>query len=314
MIAHLRQGARRIVVTGASGWIGLVTLEYLLDELGEDDFRRSVACFGSTGRTLELRGGRKVEQRPLDEIVTLAAKPTWLFHFAFLTKDRALDMDEAAYRAANDAISQRVLATLDTIGVDGLFLASSGAAYRAEDATATPDMRLYGAMKRDDEERFATWAKRSRRALVIARIFNVTGPYINKHQAYAFASFLLDALAGRTIEVRAPHAVVRAYVPIREVISLGFALLASLRSGGVLRFDTGGEPMELTEVAQAIAAAVSGGDVRRAVIGNAPADIYHGDVESYAKLLAANDISSTPLSEQILDTMTYLKTLAGCAA
>lgn len=314
ILAHLRQGARRIVVTGASGWVGLATLECLLDALGSEAFARQVVCFGSVARTLALRGGKIVEQRPLAEIASLPAQPSWLLHFAFLTKDRAIDMDEAAYRAANDAISHRVLGALDAIGVDGVFLASSGAAYRADDAAAAPEMRLYGAMKREDEDRFAAWAERSAKTLVIARIFNVTGPYINKHQAYAFASFLLDALAGRTIEVRAPRAVVRAYVPIREIIALGLSLLASAQPGMVIRFDSGGTPMELAEVAQAIAAALPGAGVHRAAIGIAQADIYHGDVDAYANLLSAHGIPSTPISEQILDTMTYLKTLAEDAA
>jgi nucleoside-diphosphate-sugar epimerase len=65
-------------------------------------------------------------------------------------------------------------------------------------------MRLYGSLKREDEERFAAWADAAGKRAVIARIFALTGPYINKPGAYAIASFLADAMAARPVEVRAP--------------------------------------------------------------------------------------------------------------
>ena len=79
---------------------------------------------------------------------------------------------------------------------------------------------------------------------MIARLFNLSGPYINKHQAYALAQFILDAQAGRPVEVRAPKPVYRSFVSIRELMSLAFALLGQSTSG-VTRFDSGGEVLEL---------------------------------------------------------------------
>lgn len=302
---EMARGTQRIIVTGAGGWLGRATLELLAEALG-DQFERRVVCYGTNTRLLELRGGRRIEQAPLHTICDLAPQPSWLLHFAFLTKDRAAEMTEAEYRAANDAISDVVLGALDAVGVDAVFLTSSGAAYRAADSAAAPALRLYGDMKLADESRFAAWAARSDKRLVIGRIFALTGPYINKHEAYAMASFMLDGLAGRPVTVRAPRAVVRAYVAIRELMSLVFALLGEQRNG-IVRFDSGGEPLELAEVAAAVARAFPGATVERAAITASDTDRYHGDAETYAALLAERGITPVPLAQQVEETIDYLR-------
>jgi UDP-glucuronate decarboxylase len=292
----------RIVVTGAGGWLGLATLELLHDALG-DAFDTRVVAFGSSARTLHLRDGT-VTQRPLAQLAALPPAPTWVLHYAFLTKDRAAVMDDDAYVAGCVAIRETVLAALDPIGAEAVFVASSGAAERADDAAASREMRLYGRLKRDDEEAFAGWAKTTGKCAVIARIFNLTGPYINKHAAYAVASFILDTLSGRTIAVRAPREVIRGYVPIRELVSLALVLLAE--GDGVSRFATGGEPLDLGEVAHAVADAL-GGTVDRAAITDANADRYVGDADGYAALLSHYGIAPVALNRQIAETADYLR-------
>lgn len=296
---------RRVVITGAGGWLGLATLDSLAAALGAQ-FARRVVAFGSSARTLQLQDGTRIEQRPLTEIAQLPTAPTFVLHFAFLTKDRAEAMDEVAYRAANTAIGDQVLAALEPIGAEAVFIASSGAAYKADDAAASPAMRLYGELKLAEEERFAAWAREHGRRAVIARIFNVTGPYINKHQAYALASFILDGLAGRPIVVRAPRRVVRGYVPIDELISLGLAEMAAAPEG-VLRFDSGGQALDLGEVAQVVADQFAGTTVDRAAITDAQADLYFGDDGAYQAALSRHGIVARPLAEQVAKTIDYLR-------
>lgn len=300
----LAQSGKRIVVTGAGGWLGLATLDSLASALG-DDFTSRVVAFGSATRVLALRDGLALPQRPLDELAQLEPQPTWVLHFAFLTKDRAETMDEAAYRAANAAIRETVLSHLTQIGAEAVFVASSGAAYKAQDPDASAAMRLYGELKAEDEARFAAWGETAGKRVVIARIFNVTGPYINKHQAYALASFILDGIAGRPIEVRAPRRVVRGYVPIAELISLALAEMGAGDTGTV-RFDTGGEPLDLGDVAQVVAAQFADGIVRRAPIVEPQADIYHGDPARYAMLLQRHGMVPEALATQVAKTIDYL--------
>jgi len=299
----LAADGRRLVITGAGGWLGLATLDLLGAALG-DDLPKRVRAFGSTARTLRLSDGTPILQRPLADLPWLPQEPTIVLHTAFLTKDRAEAMDEAQYRAANAAISQTVLNALGPIGAQALFLASSGAAAKADDSQASPAMRLYGAMKREDEDRFAQWAQDTGHTAVIARLYALAGPRINKPQAYAIASFMLDALAARPIAVRSPREVVRAYAAIREVMSLSFALI--LQGQGVTRFDSGGTPLELAQVAAQVAALVPGASVTRAPITDPASDIYHGDGEAYAGLLAQHAITPVPLQDEIARMLDWI--------
>lgn len=297
---------RRIVVTGAGGWLGLATLELLAATLG-DAFPKRVAAFGSSTRALRLRDGTQVLQRPLADMGWLPEAPTLILHLAFLTKDRAEAMDEKAYRAANRAITQTVLDALKPIGAQALFLASSGAAAKANDPAASPAMRLYGAMKRDDEDVFAHWAQNTGHRAVIGRVHAISGPHMNKPEAYALASFMRDALDGRPIAVRAPHRVIRSYVAIRELMSLVFALLLDADSG-IERFDSGGDPLELEDVAQAVADAVPGAQVARAPITSDKVDRYHGDGPHYAALLARHGIAPVDLATQLHEALADFRT------
>ncbi len=306
--AALSADDQHIAVAGAGGWIGLATLDLLEQALG-DRIADRVSCYGSAARTLTLRSGRQVRQAPLSDLGTLDAQRIWLLHFAFQTKDRAEAMSEEAYRAVNDAISATVLEAATRLPVEAMFIASSGAASKAADPLASPAMRRYGQMKLDDEARFTAWAQQHGRRAVIGRIFNITGPYINKHQAYAIANFITDALADRPIAVRAPREVFRAYVAIRELMSLVFTLMAD-RSAPVVRFDSGGEAMELGAVAQAVAQAIGGGTVERATVTDPVADRYFGDDTSYAGLRRAHGVEAVPLDRQILETADYMRGLA----
>ncbi|HUD91921.1 NAD(P)-dependent oxidoreductase [Sphingobium sp.] len=306
--AALAADDQHIAVAGAGGWIGLATLDLLEQALG-DRIADRVSCYGSATRTLTLRSGRELQQAPLGALKMLDARRIWLLHFAFQTKDRAEAMSEQAYRAVNDAISATVLEAATTLPVEAMFVASSGAATKANDPLASPAMRLYGQMKLDDEDRFADWARVHGRRTVIGRIFNITGPYINKHQAYAIANFIMDALADRPIAVRAPREVYRAYVAIRELMSLIFALMAG-RSTPVARFDSGGEAMELGGVAQVVARTLDGGSVERAPITDPVPDRYIGDDTVYAALRRSHGIKAVTLDRQIIETADYMRGLA----
>lgn len=302
--AALRQSEHRVVLTGASGWLGRSTLELLHDALREQ-FAERVFCFGSTQADVHLSSTQIVTQRPLVELANLSRHPTLLLHFAFLTKDRAEAMRESDYRSANQAIRQLVLDALEPIGVEAAFLASSGAAHFADDLLATPAMRLYGELKREDEAAFTTWSEARDRRLIIARIFNLSGPHINKLPSYALSSFILDALAGGPVVVKARHEVRRGYVAIRELMSLAFALLLD-QARGVTQFDSGGQDVELGELASLIASSMNC-PVERPLSGVGRADIYLGDDRAYRRLLDRYGIEGVSLTDQISETFAFLK-------
>lgn len=305
--ASLRHDARRIVITGAGGWIGRATLDLLVRCLGHDTARERVRCFGSQRRQIELAPHIHFQQLPLELIGELSSCPTLVLHLAFLTKDKVAGMFEEEYRRANRELSLTLRQSLDAIGADRLFLASSGAAAFADDRNASADLRTYGQLKRDDEILFAAWANGapSRRA-VTTRIFNLSGPFINKQGTYALAGFIRDALNGRPISVKATRPVVRSYVAIRELMSVVFGEILAKRGDPVVQFDSGGMPIEIGELARCVSESLGPVAIDRDPISWIRADHYVGDGRRYGDLLATHGVEAVELGDQILETAAFL--------
>jgi len=297
----LRSSRYRIIVTGAGGWIGKATLELLNNALGSLAFSERVVAFGSAARAIRISDELSVDQRPLGELAQLPAAPSLVLHLAYLTKDRVSGMDEEQYRAANSRLRQTVLDALDAIDARAIFVASSGAAARADDPAAPFAMQLYGSLKKADEDAFAKWAEQRHRRAVICRIFALSGPHMNKHDTYALASFIKDALAGEPITIRADFPVFRSYVAIRELMSLVFALMVE-SSEGVVRFDSGGEPLEMQRIAEIVAETLGSPTIVRPALTLNEVDQYVGDDARYRALLDRYGIGHLPFVQQVVET------------
>jgi nucleoside-diphosphate-sugar epimerase len=310
-VARLRQGPWRVVVVGAGGWLGLATLELLHGLFGEH-FSERVKAFGSSGRTLSLRGGVTVDQQPLSSLADLPPSPTLVLHLAFLTQEKAKAMPEADYIATNRAISGAVLAALDSLGAEGVFLPSSGAVYMVDQPRAQASMRLYGRLKREDEDAFADWSRARRKRAVIARVFNLSGPYINKQSSYALACFIADALVGRPIEIRATRPVLRSYVAISELMSVVFGTLTDGAAGPVL-FDTAGDVvLEMDEIASVVEQSLSPGKgVRRPALTDSEPDRYTGDGAVYRRFRDRLGIEPVAFTLQVEETSRFMAGEAG---
>ncbi len=307
----LRSSDARILVTGAGGWIGSASLEILADALGPADFRRRVRAFASRGRRLDLRGGVSVELADLEDLARVEAGPSILLHYAFLTREKASAMGVEAYRAANARITDRVAEAVARLRPQGMFLASSGAVYgpgRAfdEDLAGNP----YGVLKRRDELLFADACRAAGTRLAVARIFNLSGPYINKLDSYALASFLIDALAGRPIAIRAAQRVERSYVHVGDVVGLALAVLLDPTNEAVA-FDTAGERVvEVGELAAMVRDLVGRPDLdigRPPVDASRPADRYVGDRAAMTALARRHGLARLDLAEQVRQTAEYLR-------
>lgn len=306
--AHrLLESDTRMIVTGAGGWLGLATLEMLHSILGQA-FQRRVVCFGSSARVLTLRGGTQIAQQPLAALADLSCQPSLVLHLAFLTQQKNMAMSADEFVEANRGIAQQVSATLERVGALGIFVASSGAAYLADRAGGPESKELYGWLKLEDEARFDRWRRETGKAAVIARVFNLSGPYINRRSSYALASFVADALANRPISIRATNRVYRSYVSIEELMSVAVGVLTD-RPGKTVKFDTAGEATyELGEIAEAVQVAL-GRDlgVRRPPLSSEQSsDRYVGDGKAFAALRRELSVPELALPDQIRQTAAYM--------
>lgn len=306
----LRQGDAAVIVTGAGGWLGQATLDMLDGCFGEALASR-VYAFGSSERMLTLRSGRALLCRPLSALAELPQRRYFIMHYAFLTKDKVGDMPLETFVSRNEAIAALVAQTAVRLKAAGLFVPSSGAVYRA-DRSMDDDLERnpYGVLKARDERRFLALGETHDIPVVVSRVFNLAGPFINKLDSYALGSILADIKCGGPIVLRADRPVERSYAHVGDVINLAFALLLK-PSGALPAFDTAGEKViEVGDLARRAAELLGVPDMaieRPAVTGSA--NRYVGDGAAMARLMAQHGLTARTLDEQIRDTARYLEVL-----
>jgi nucleoside-diphosphate-sugar epimerase len=282
-------GDDRILIIGASGWLGRTALD-LLAPLG-----LPTLALASRARIIRV-AEREIECRLWDEREVAAFEPTVVLDCAFLTRDRVAAMPLGEYIAANRALTERLVYAARLPGVRLALTVSSGAAVYPHDAL---DGRIednpYGYLKREAEHRLAQAAAESGAVPVVARAWSISGAHVQKPQGYALGSMIRDADSG-VIRIMARRPVFRRYVLAEELLALGIA------EGGVgpATIESGGELVEMAELAARIAAVVRPDTVisRHEVDARDP-DRYHSDGQDWELRCQRWDLVSAPLDRQI---------------
>ncbi len=309
VLAAIAESETTIAVVGATGWMGRASLDLLGEVLGPA-LEGRVRAFSSRQTPIRLASGQTLMSEPLSALSALPQRPTVFLHYAFLTKDRVADFSLSDFVALNRQIADTVVHAAQTVPVRGLFVPSSGAVYRPDrtlddDITANP----YGVLKVEDERRFLDLAERLGCPLVVPRVFNLAGPYINKHGAYALSSILLDILGGGPVRLRATQPVLRSYIHVSDLVGLALAHLLCGDGSALPPFDTAGEREievgELAELAREILG-VSGVVIERPALTTGSPNRYVGNGATMATLARSRGLSLRALPAQIADTARFL--------
>ncbi len=316
VLQSLQRTNLRIYITGSSGWFGRCLLELLHTALGQAEFDSRVCPFTSRGQDVRLRDGRAVRTQRFDTLAQARDDDSVFLNFAYLTKEQTGKMALGDYLDANRAITQTVFNALDSLGCRALFMPSSGAVYRPDVAAAELTANnAYGKLKLEDEQRALDWAasatSSAHKRAIICRVFNVSGPYINKYSDYALSSIIDASLRSDPIRIRTPKTTLRSFVAIEELLSLVLGMLLSPTQPTVT-FDTAGEDvLEINALIAAVSARIPNQSTleRPALIDDI--DRYLGDRETYAALLAEHHIAATSLARQIDQTAAYIRQFPG---
>lgn len=294
--------AFNIAITGATGWLGLALMDICIS-LGLHR-KCQIRLFGAAARTVRLRD-MDVQIEALADAAPLG-KGIWLvFHYAFLGKERTEDVSEEAFKQINDYILEKVLKLASTAESVKFVFSSSGAVYAPDRSLVGETANAYGHMKVVHEEKIRFWGSRHSVPLIIPRVFNVGGAFINKQSRYALASFIVQAYKDGTLIVNAPRPTFRSFVDVSELSVLLLLMLNTLSEGQII-FDTGGrEVIEMNDLALETAVVISGHTlpVHRPVWEPTfSADWYVGDAKDYQVKLASFGLSPTRLRNIIATT------------
>jgi UDP-glucuronate decarboxylase len=293
-----------VVVTGAGGWLGQATLEMLEAALG-DGFLARVHAFGSSGRTMHLRSGTQVQVRPLGQLTRSQLVDHLVAHFAFATREQVPAMGVQGFISTNEGISDIVAGHLRAARPRAFTTISSGAVHLGGELEKNP----YGVLKARDEHRFLGLGSELGTRVVVPRLFNLTGPFLNKPEHYVLGSILFDIAGGGPIRLKADHPVIRSFVYVGDLVELAFRVLMGNTPLPEEAFDTAGErEVEVGELAALCAQVLGVPDVAisRHEVDQARPDRYVGDPAVMNDLASSLGVDFSDLSEQIARTADFL--------
>lgn len=302
--AWLARPSSCVAIVGASGWVGMALADHVLATRPDLPPGR-LRLFGSSRRSLDL-GDHQPLIEPLDALPRLGNGEWLILHAAIVGGDRVEGGDLLEVRRRNDALLDQVLALADTGETRRLVAFSSGAVGRPD--IGSPERMAYAAMKRDHEAVIAEWARRTGRPVLIPRVFNLGGPFINHTEAYALGAFILALARRGRIAIKAADPVFRSFVHVSEMarVILGMAVDGTQSAEP---FDVGGaEVVELGALAGAVGQALGRSDppIDRPEPGDGPGDWYVGDGQRYQSALFRRGELPTPLARTVADTVAYL--------
>lgn len=288
----------RVVITGASGWLGRSLLHELEAALG-DRLSSQVLALGSSPRTIRLGSGRAIDILKWEHDAVASWGPTAAIHLAYLTRERIAEVGLPAYLEANLRVTAQAALLQALPGMRAFVAASSGAAACVDWASAFDDNGAYGALKRMDEALFLREGEFLGVPTVIARTWSVSGPYCTKPFLFAFSDFITQAQSTGRIVVRAEGEVWRRYVDAGQYLAL---CLRSSIAGGSGVIGSTGPMIEIRELAQAVAEVMEASVLEAEITGTIPVQRYlleGADLEERARVV---DVRLLDLAEQIAFT------------
>jgi len=221
----------KIIITGATGWVGRSFLDTLQQSIPASRFNSQVLAIGTKPGTLQSTAyPQELEiQIPvfsLEELPDLVAdKPIFLVHAAFLTKDRLSAYGYREFARINQSITRIVCDAISRASSARVVEISSGAALvsheRKEDSLESAK-DPYGFLKLQEESLVSALAETQ-----VFRIFALSGRFIGNPKAFALGDFLLNALKGTVIKIQAKSPVVRGYVNASDVAKCALGWLFS---------------------------------------------------------------------------------------
>lgn len=166
--------------------------------------------------------------------------PDIVIDCAYVTREQIGEYGLSEFVKANRQLQEKFQFVTKLPSVRTSITFSSGAVMNPHDR--------YGALKKDLEQS-AYGLESLSRGIVIPRVWSVSGSLATKPNVFALTNFISQALSDGKISIQADHDVYRRYVSIEDVLAVA---IAKSEAGQVQIFDSGGELLELQQVAEVI--------------------------------------------------------------
>jgi nucleoside-diphosphate-sugar epimerase len=293
--------SNRVVVTGAGGWLGREFLEVLARHYSPAILQNCVVCLGSSTRTIILSTGTPIQIHAMSTFLP-EGEISGFVHLAFQTRDKVSVLGHSDYCFSNLQITSRAIQLIENMVPKWIATVSSGAILLGPGGPLENDVSLnpYGFAKRIEETLLQSVATSIGANLAIARLWSAMGKFMPPNPAYAISDFITSGLQGKEITVLASNRVWRRYVDAGELMNV---LTSAAERQTLTVFDSGGDLIELGELAKLVAGLIQVDVAKREMDTNQPEDTYYPSSKPFEKLAHSFEVEISGLEPLVQRTL-----------
>ena len=299
----MKTNTSKVLVTGATGWLGRETVARVIEGKFEGITQSDLLLASSNGRDLELDS---LGVYPTVALENLSHRDSTnsidgLVHLAFITKDKTTQYSFSEYVAKNIELISAACEIIERDKPKWVVVVSSGAII--DRATLEIENNVagnpYGFCKRIEEALIAESARKVGANIVIGRLWGGTGLYMPVKRAYAISDFIESAKESGAIRINSGGDVIRRYCDAGDFMEV---LVRSAIQGDTTTLDSGGSIIEVGELAKLISARLGEISISRSEVPTAVDDYYPRGSE-FEELAKSVGMQLHGIDEQVLRTL-----------
>jgi nucleoside-diphosphate-sugar epimerase len=225
----------KIVVFGASGWLGRECISLLSSSLRKN-FSSKVILVGSTNKSIKVNQ-QNYEITSIDDLGH-QTNVDLVIDLAFITQEKLEQLGEKQYIQLNQELRKKIYDFNYESKPKYVYFASSGAAdIDFISVTKSNSKRVYGELKLASETELKKISQELDFNLLVNRIWSVTGLQMQDYSKYAIGNFISQALSTNEIKIKSSDQVLRSYIDAKDLFKVCFHELflnkfTLLNSGG----------------------------------------------------------------------------------
>jgi nucleoside-diphosphate-sugar epimerase len=282
---------QRIILVGGTGWIGRA-VQHLLQRID-----CHVLIFGSPRGKLS---------RAWDLATAEAFGADGLVFLAGVTPDLGEQIGLRDYEGLLEDVSRTLEQCLEIRGLRWLSYASSGIVEMAELEDPHGCRNAYQSAKYR-EEALVECAQSPTLVSQIVRIYSLSGPFVTRPEHYAIFDLISQAKSG-VIRVKAQSGVWRNYTAVTDLATVILSAALSVRNELLC---TGGQPIEMRDLASLIARTVNPSAIVQFPPESGPPNFYCATGSEWERRCSAMSLISQTLDSQIRASALWLERYSG---
>lgn len=299
----------RIVITGATGWMGRAMVKSLITKHGLDILSK-IELYGSRKQSITIDSKLILEIEPLNTIKF--DKNIDLFvPLAFLTQEKYNSLGRNDYQSINRKIISAHLKIFSETQPKSTIYFTSGITNDSSEVLSRPESYAeYKTLKLEEARSFESLTNSFGINLITCKLFSMSGQYMRDPKKYALGDFILQAAYKKQIHIQSSSLVFRKYFQDVDLCALMIQLSESETSMVV---ESTGFLIELGELAKLVGTYFGipkSSIVRRKIGSENQSDNYYSNDTVMENLFEQHNIKPRSLSQQIESTIEGVMALA----